>query len=189
MAGSNATARSSNRTVSGLSERVELREHDPGWAEAYEAEKLLLEPVFGKRAAGIEHIGSTSVPDLCAKPIVDILVGLRDLDLADEDVAAMRELGYDYLGEYGLPGRLFFRKGDPRTHNVHVVEYGGEHWERQLLFRDALRSDPEERRRYDAFKRRLAAEGHPREVYTELKTPFIREIEARARARGVRPPS
>jgi GrpB-like predicted nucleotidyltransferase (UPF0157 family) len=135
----------------------------------------------------IEHIGSTSVPDLCAKPIVDILVGLRELELTDEQFAAMTELGYEYLGEYGLTGRLFFRKGDPRTHNVHVVKHGGEHWERQLVFRDALRSDPEERLRYDAFKRRLAAEGHSREVYTELKTPFIRAVEDRARARGVRP--
>jgi GrpB-like predicted nucleotidyltransferase (UPF0157 family) len=136
----------------------------------------------------IEHIGSTSVPDLCAKPIVDILVGLRELELTDEQIAAMTELGYEYLGEYGLTGRLFFRKGDPRTHNVHVVKHGGEHWERQLVFRDALRSDPEERRRYDAFKRRLAAEGHSREAYTELKTPFIRAVEARARARRAAQP-
>jgi GrpB-like predicted nucleotidyltransferase (UPF0157 family) len=175
--------------VSGLSERVELRDHDPSWVEVFEAERLLLAPVFGERALGIEHIGSTSVPDLCAKPIVDILVGLRKLELTDEDISAMEELGYEYMGEFGLPGRLYFRKGEPRTHHVHVVQHGGDHWERQLLFRDALRADPEERQRYDRFKRQLAAEGHPREVYTELKTPFIREIEARARARGVRPTS
>ena len=174
--------------MSGLSERVELRDHDPSWAEIFEAERLLLGPVFGGRAVAIEHIGSTSVPDLCAKPIVDILVGLRELEARDEDVTAMAELGYEYLGEYGLPGRLFFRKGEPRTHNVHVVEHGGDHWERQIVFRDALRSDPEERRRYDRFKRRLAAEGHSREVYTELKTPFIREVEARARARRASQP-
>ncbi len=175
--------------MSGLSERVELRDHDPSWAELFESERLLLAQVFGERAAAIEHIGSTSVPDLCAKPIVDILVGLRELELTDDDVAGMVDLGYEYLGEYGLPGRLFFRKGEPRTHNVHVVEHGGMHWERQLIFRDALRTDPEERRAYDQFKRRLAAEGHPREVYTELKTPFIQEVEKRARARGVAPTS
>jgi GrpB-like predicted nucleotidyltransferase (UPF0157 family) len=173
--------------VSGLSERVELSDHDPSWADVFETERRRLAPVFGEAAVGIEHIGSTSVAGLCAKPIVDILVGLEQLELADQHVAGMEALGYEYLGEYGLPGRLFFRKGDPRTHNVHVVQHGGEHWERQLLFRDALRSSPEERESYDAFKRRLAAEGHPREVYTELKTPVIREIEARARARGVRP--
>jgi GrpB-like predicted nucleotidyltransferase (UPF0157 family) len=172
--------------VSGRSDRVELADHDPGWADLFEAEKARLSGIFDGQAVGIEHVGSTSVPELCAKPIVDMLVGLRELEVSNEQVAAMQELGYEYLGEYGLPGRLFFRK-DPRTHHVHVVVHGGEHWKRQLTFREALRTDAEERRRYDAFKRKLAAEGHPREVYTELKTPFIREIEARARARGVEP--
>jgi GrpB-like predicted nucleotidyltransferase (UPF0157 family) len=169
--------------VSGPSDRVELREYDASWAQLFEEERLRIAPIFDGQAVGIEHMGSTAVPGLCAKPIVDVLVGLRELRLADEQIAAMEQLGYEYLGEYGLPGRLFFRK-EPRTHHVHLVEHGGDHWERQLLFRDALRSDAEERRRYDEFKRRLAAEGHPREIYTELKTPFIRDVEARARARA-----
>jgi GrpB-like predicted nucleotidyltransferase (UPF0157 family) len=169
--------------VSGPSDRVELVDHDPAWAQLYEQERERLSGVFDGRVVAIEHIGSTSVPDLCAKPIVDVLIGLEKLELTDEQIAEMEKLGYDYLGEHGLPGRLFFRKA-PRTHHVHVVQYGGEHWERQIVFRDTLRSNPEERRRYDEFKRRLAAEGHPREAYTELKTPFIREVEARARARG-----
>ncbi len=170
--------------MSGSSEpRVELVEHDPSWADLFDEERERLTGIFDGRVVAIEHVGSTSVPGLCAKPIVDVLVGLRELQLADEEIAQMERLGYEYLGEYGLPGRLFFRK-DPRTHHVHVVEHGGEHWKRQLLFRDTLRADAEERRRYDEFKRRLAAEGHPREVYTELKTPFIREVEARARARA-----
>jgi GrpB-like predicted nucleotidyltransferase (UPF0157 family) len=171
--------------VSGPSDLVELVDHDPRWAELYEQERDRLSGVFDGRVVAIEHIGSTSVPDLCAKPIVDVLVGLRELELTDDQIAAMEKLGYDYLGEHGLPGRLFFRK-HPLTHHVHVVQYGGEHWERQIVFRDTLRSDPEERQRYDEFKRRLAAEGHPRDAYTELKTPFIREVEARARARGDR---
>ena len=171
--------------MSGPSDLVELVDHDPRWAELYEQERDRLSGVFDGRVVAIEHIGSTSVPDLCAKPIVDVLVGLRELELTDDQIAAMEKLGYDYLGEHGLPGRLFFRK-QPWTHHVHVVQYGGEHWERQIVFRDTLRSDPEERQRYDEFKRRLAAEGHPRDAYTELKTPFIREVEARARARGDR---
>jgi GrpB-like predicted nucleotidyltransferase (UPF0157 family) len=161
---------------------VELVDHDPTWPELFEEERGRVAEVFGDNVLGIEHIGSTAVPDLCAKPIVDVLVGLRELELTDEQIASMERLGYEYLGEYGRPGRLFFRK-QPHTHHVHVVEHGGEHWERQLTFREALRTDTEERERYDRFKRRLAAEGHPREVYTELKTPFIREVEARARAR------
>jgi GrpB-like predicted nucleotidyltransferase (UPF0157 family) len=172
--------------VSGPSDHVELADHDPSWAQSFEEEKRRLAGVFDGQVVGIEHVGSTSVPDLSAKPIVDMLVGLRDLELSDEQVAAMEELGYEYLGDYGLPGRFFFRK-DTQTHHVHVVQHGGEHWARQLTFREALRTDAEERRRYDAFKRRLVAEGHPRQVYTELKTPFIRQIEARARARGLEP--
>jgi GrpB-like predicted nucleotidyltransferase (UPF0157 family) len=169
--------------VSGSSDRViELVDHDPSWAELFEQERIRLAPVFDGLLVAIEHVGSTSVPDLCAKPIVDVLVGLRGLDLSDAEIAELERLGYEYLGEHGLPGRLFFRK-HPRTHHVHVVEYGGEHWDRQITFRDALRADPEERRRYDQFKRRLAAEGHTRDAYTELKTPVIRDIEARARAR------
>jgi GrpB-like predicted nucleotidyltransferase (UPF0157 family) len=164
------------------SDRVELVEYDPSWAQLFESERAALAPIFDGQVVGIEHIGSTSVPDLCAKPIVDVLVGLRELALTDGQIHAMERLGYEYLGEHGLPGRLFFRK-KPRTHHVHVVEHGGDHWERQLTFRDTLRSDAEERRRYDEFKRRLAAEGHPRETYTEMKTPFIREVEARARER------
>jgi GrpB-like predicted nucleotidyltransferase (UPF0157 family) len=174
--------RSSNSTVSGPSDLVELVDHDPSWTELYEQEAAKLQPIFDGHVVGMEHVGSTSIPDLCAKPIVDVLVGLRELELTNEQIGGMSELGYLFLGEHGLPGRLFFRK-DPRTHHVHVVEHGGEHWERQLTFRDTLRADEEERKRYDAFKRRLAAEGHPREVYSELKTPFIREVEARARAR------
>jgi GrpB-like predicted nucleotidyltransferase (UPF0157 family) len=172
--------------VSGPSERVELVDHDPRWAALFEQERARLAAVFDGRAVGIEHVGSTSVPGLSAKPIVDILVGLREVSVTDAEIAAMERLEYEYLGEFGLPGRLYFRKGEPRTHHVHVVEHGGEHWERHLTFRDALRADPEERRRYDELKRRLAAEGHPREVYTELKTPFIRAVEARARARALR---
>lgn len=173
--------------MSGTSDfRVELVEHDPTWAQLFETERAKLTGVFDGRVVGIEHIGSTAVPELCAKPIVDVLVGLRQLELTAADIERMRALGYEYLGEYGRPGRLFFRK-EPRTHHVHVVAHGGEHWERQLTFRDALRTDAEERRRYDEFKRRLAAEGHPREAYTELKTPYIRAVEARARARGVAP--
>ena len=172
--------------MSGTSDGVELVEHDPSWARLFDEEQARIRPIFDRQAVAIEHIGSTSVPDLSAKPIVDVLVGLRTLTLTAEQISAMEELGYEYLGEYGLPGRLFFRK-HPHTHHVHVVAHGGEHWDRQVTFRDALRADAEERKRYDAFKRRLAAEGHPRDAYSELKTPFIREVEERARARGVRP--
>ncbi|MDQ3778462.1 MAG: GrpB family protein, partial [Actinomycetota bacterium] len=101
--------------VSGPSESVELRDYDPRWAALFEEERERLAPVFDGRAVAIEHVGSTSVPGLCAKPIVDVLVGVRELELSDEQITAMKSLGYEYMGEHGLPGRLFFRK-EPRTH-------------------------------------------------------------------------
>src|SRR5829696_6133269 len=80
----------------------EIVEHDPEWAQRFEQERAQLKGIFDGRALAIEHVGSTSVPGLCAKPIVDILVGLRELELTDEQIAAMEERGYEYLGEFGL---------------------------------------------------------------------------------------
>jgi GrpB-like predicted nucleotidyltransferase (UPF0157 family) len=170
--------------VSGPSEQVNLVDHDPDWAGSFETERAVLGELFDGRVVAIEHVGSTSVPGLCAKPIVDVMIGLRQLELSEKEIAAMARLGYEYKGEH-RPGRLLFVK-QPRTHHVHVVEHGSEAWDRQLAFRDVLRSDAVERERYDALKRRLAAEGHPLEAYGELKTPFIREVEARARAHRAR---
>jgi GrpB-like predicted nucleotidyltransferase (UPF0157 family) len=170
--------------VSGPSEPVTLVDHDPGWAGSFESERAALSELFDGRAVAIEHVGSTSVPGLCAKPIVDVMIGLPELELSEEEIAAMERLGYEFKGEH-RPGRLLFVK-QPRTHHVHVVEHGSEGWKRQLAFRDALRSDAVERERYDTLKRRLAAEGHAVETYGELKTPFIREVEARARGHRAR---
>ncbi len=104
----------------------------------------------------VEHIGSTAVPGLVAKPILDLLAGLQPLDVAP-GVAAMEALGYEYLGEYGIPGREFFRKGgDARTHHVHAVELGGPQWVRHVAFRDYLRAHPDEAARYGAAKRSAA---------------------------------
>lgn len=163
---------------------IELREYDPGWEQAFEAEREVVAQAFGDGVVAIEHIGSTAVPGLAAKPIIDILVGVRSLDLVDERVFAMEAAGYEYLGEHGLPGRLFFRKGDPRSHHVHAVEHGGEHWQRHLLFRDYLRTHPQEAERYGALKRELATEASgDRALYTDRKTPYIDGVVARARER------
>ena len=93
----------------------------------------------------------------------------------------MERLGYEYLGEHGLPGRLFFRKGRPRSHHVHAVEFGGAHWERHLAVRDYLRAHPAEARRYGAFKRDLAAAvGGDRALYTGRKESYVADLERRA---------
>jgi GrpB-like predicted nucleotidyltransferase (UPF0157 family) len=114
--------------------------------------------------------------------VIDISVGLRRPELTDEEVAAMGRLGYEYLGEFGLPGRLYFRKdgGGRRTHQVHAVEHDTEHWHGHRAFRDYLRAHPEEAEAYADEKRRIAAESTGLEDYWERKQPFADALFARA---------
>lgn len=125
---------------------------------------------------GVEHVGSTSVPGLAAKPTIDIAVGVPSLELPDETMAAMERLGYHYGGDLGLPQHVF-RKGEraPWQFLVHVVEHGGSMWRDFLSFRDHLRANPAAASDYEALKRALLARRGG--WYTGLdKEPFIRPI-------------
>lgn len=134
----------------------------------------------------IEHIGSTAVPGLAAKPIIDIMVGLENFALADSLVPRVTTLGYEYVQKYEavMPLRRYFRRdtNGARSHHLHMVAVGGEFWERHLLFRDYLRQHPDVAADYAALKRQLAArEWHDVNDYADAKTEFIRSIEERAR--------
>ena len=155
---------------------------DPAWPERAAEEAAAVGEVLG--ATKVEHIGSTSIAGLSAKPVLDLLAGLRPLEVGAASIAAMEALGYEYLGEHGLPGRLFFRKGpEQRTHHVHAVELGGTEWRRHLAFRDYLRAHPEEAARYGEAKRALAraVEGDW-EAYTDRKAGIASDIQTRALA-------
>ena len=151
--------------------------YDPRWPEIFRPERDRLAGIFGERAAGIEHVGSTAVPGLAAKGIVDILLGLRPLALPPADLDAMARLGYVYRGELGIPGRHFFQKGSPPTHHVHAVEHGSVEWLKHVHFRDHLRTYPEDMQSYAKLKRELAAR-YPddRDAYTEGKSPFVAAV-------------
>jgi GrpB-like predicted nucleotidyltransferase (UPF0157 family) len=166
---------------------IVIENYNPRWPELYEAEKARLLDALGPAVAGIEHMGSTSVPGLGAKPIIDIMLGVRNLDDAQAFIEPLARLGYEYRPEFetSIPDRRFFRRIETnvRTHHLHVVEMGGAFWERHLLFRDYLRTHPETAQAYEALKRDLAARyAHDRDAYTESKTAFIQQIEAQARA-------
>jgi GrpB-like predicted nucleotidyltransferase (UPF0157 family) len=165
-------------------EPVKVVEYDPAWPELYERERDLIGGSLGDLVAAIEHVGSTAVPGLGAKPIIDMMIGLRGLVDGEACVGPLEELGYEYKGEFGIPGRLYFRKivEGKRRYQIHMVEAGSDFWERHLLFRDYLRGHPDEAVDYYELKVRLAAEfGTDREGYTEAKTEFIRSMEAKAR--------
>jgi NAD-dependent deacetylase len=157
-------------------------DYDPEWPKLYDAERERIRRGLGDVVVDIEHMGSTAVPGLAGKPVIDISIGLRTLDLTEDDIAAMKGLGYEYLGEFGLPGRLYFRKGEATsTHHVHAVEWGGEHWRRHLAFRDYLRAHPDEARRYGEAKKRLAVEvDHDWYEYVERKNTVADELFERA---------
>jgi len=159
---------------------VEVVEHDPGWAAAGAEEAGRVADALG--AVAVEHVGSTAVPGLAAKPVLDLLAGLRSVTLEPARIRAMEALGYECLGEFGLPGRVFFRKGTNRrrTHHVHAVEHGGGHWRRHLAVRDFLRARPEEARRYAEVKRAAAASSADRDAYWDSKSPYVEELERRA---------
>jgi GrpB-like predicted nucleotidyltransferase (UPF0157 family) len=163
-------------------EPVRVVDYDPGWPAQFAEERARLVPALGDAAAAIEHIGSTAVAGLAAKPIIDIMVGLRRAPLGEEHIVAVTQLGYEYRGEFGIPGRQYFRRGRPRTHQLHVVQHGSAFWETHLLFRDHLRAHPSEAERYAALKRELA--GRFRESsasYTEAKGTFIEQVLATPR--------
>lgn len=165
---------------------VVLAGYDPRWPGMYEEERVLILRATGDRLIAIEHIGSTAIAGLSAKPIIDILAGVRRLSDADTGIEALRGIGYGYVPEYEaqLPERRYFRKGPEgaRTHHLHIVEYGERLWRELLLFRDYLRAHPETATQYRDLKQGLVKRlGHDKRAYTEAKTTFVEGVLAEAR--------
>jgi GrpB-like predicted nucleotidyltransferase (UPF0157 family) len=162
-------------------ELVTIRDYDPRWPALFAAERAEIARAFGD-ALAVEHMGSTAVPGLEAKPIIDVIASVERLPLTEEQVMALGHLGYEHLGECGVPGRAYFRKREPDPFNLHVVQYESSLWDHNLLFRDYLQAHPEEARRYGLLKRKLARDaGHSLLVYSDRKGRFISRTLARAR--------
>src|SRR5687768_3715158 len=165
---------------------VFIAPYDPLWPREFDAEAARIERACRGLPLRLEHVGSTAVPGLAAKPIVDILAGVPPDAPRAPYVAAIRALGYGHKGSHGIPGRDYFQRGSPRTHHVHLVSWTGAFWRDELLFRDHLRAHPDVARDYEALKRELAiAFAEDRRGYSDAKGPFIARVlrEARAAAR------
>ena len=164
--------------------KVVVVPHDPRWRDAFEAEAKHVAAALGENVVAIHHIGSTAIPDIHAKPVIDLLVEVRDVTEVDGRSSAMESLGYEVMGEYGIPGRRYFRKDNRegvRTHNIHAFEAGSAEAERHLAFRDYMLAHPEDAQRYGELKRKLAEE-HPQSMdgYMDGKDGFIKEMDQRA---------
>ena len=141
-----------------------------------------METVVGRWAEAIEHIGSTAVPGLDAKLIVDLMVGVRGLRDGVRCTPLLEDLGYEQRGKAGVPGKLFFRTRSPCAFHLNVAVVGDSFWESHRLFRDYLRAHPETAREYARLKYELAGRfRHDREAYTGAKTDFVRAVVGRAK--------
>lgn len=165
---------------------VIISDYDPAWPDLFARERPVLEAALGACVERIEHIGSTSVPGLVAKPVIDVLVGVSEIMDADGRSEAMREAGYEGMGENGLPGRRYFRKRNAageRLFHVHVYASDSEAIHRHLVFRDYLRAHPGRAAEYGMLKRGLAAQDFPdRASYVSGKAGLVARIEAEALA-------
>lgn len=159
-------------------EQVIIVPYDSNWKKLYEIEESEMVACIGEYIQDIQHIGSTSVEGLAAKPVIDMMIGIRSLDDAKHCIPPLEAIGYEYVPEFekDLPMRRYLRKSKSgiRTHHIHMVERSSDFWARHIAFRDILRSNTSIRDEYAALKYRLAKTYRDdREGYTDAKTDFI----------------
>lgn len=167
-----------------MADEIEIVDYDPSWPRLFEEEQRRLALVLpADQILAIEHAGSTAIPGLAAKPIIDIFVAVPSIEQARATlVEPVEEIGYVYWAENPKLDRMFFVKGMPpygtrRTHHIHVSEPTSDAWQRPLLFRDYLRGHPDEAERYHRLKLDLASRyRHDREAYTNAKDAFVEVI-------------
>ena len=165
--------------ASGADDPVLVVPYDPRWPTLFEEERISIERAIGPFVEEIEHVGSTAVPDLAAKPVIDIMVGVSSLQDSPILVERLGDIGYEYVPELErhIPSRRYFRKklGGRRTHQIHLVERSNsEWWDRHVIFRDYLRAHPEVAEEYARLKYELSGRfREDREAYTGAKTAFI----------------
>jgi GrpB-like predicted nucleotidyltransferase (UPF0157 family) len=164
-----------------MADEVVVVPYDPAWEAAFQAEKTRVASTLGALALGIEHIGSTSVPGLSAKPVIDLLVGTRTFEDADECLPRLLADGWEFPVDVNdkIKDRRFLRRvqGGVRTHHLHIVVFEGELWDGYVRFRDALRKRPDLAQEYEFLKRDLALKFRDqRERYTASKSGFVAKV-------------
>jgi GrpB-like predicted nucleotidyltransferase (UPF0157 family) len=165
-------------------EEVTISEHNSDWQREFEIEKEKIVSALKDIYISIEHIGSTSVKELGAKPVIDMMVGVSILnDINQEHIDTLGQIGYEYVHKPEFPERRFFRKGQWRagTHHLHIYQYNSEHWCNNILFRDYLRKHSKIKDEYYQLKRKLAEKyRYDRVSYTKGKSIFIQSVIDRA---------
>lgn len=166
-----------------VDEPIVIVEYDPSWPASFEAEECRVREALGTAVTGVEHVGSTAVPGMPGKPVVDLLVGVRDLAGAAGALHALERLGYVNFGEVFIPGRIYLRRRGAAAYNIAVAVEGGEFWRTQLAVREYLRSHPGEAAAYADAKRTAFDDGARLfSSYSQKKAPYVERLIARALA-------
>ena len=176
--------------AAGGTQPIEVVDYDQDWPRRYAEERDRIAAAIGEAILAIEHVGGTAVPGLPAKTVIDLMVGVEDIERAGQAVAGLINLGYEYIPEFEtqLPDRRYFRRGAPETHHVHMVPVSSDYWREHLLFRDYLRSHPQAAEEYGKLKRGLAGRFPlDRDAYRAGKLPFIDTVVDAARREAGRP--
>jgi len=167
-----------------MDKEITIEIYNSNWSKQFEEEKVKLKEILAEKVISIEHIGSTSVEGLGAKPILDIAIGVNDLEVVSEFIDPLKQIGYAFVYHKEFPERHFFRKGKWRagTHHLHFYQFEGEHWNNQILFRNYLRNNPDVLKEYHQLKVDLAEKFRfDRVFYTENKSPFIQKVLQKAK--------
>jgi GrpB-like predicted nucleotidyltransferase (UPF0157 family) len=160
--------------------KVHLTPRSPEWSRLFSVERSRIESALKKNILDVQHIGSTAVPNLAAKPVLDIGIAVYNFEEAAICIPPLEGLGYSYRGEYGIPRRHYFVKGTPRTHQIHIFEITSDDWNRHIAFRDYLISNAEARAKYELLKYELASRCQTRAEYQDGKKALIQELQALA---------
>ncbi|USK74418.1 GrpB family protein [Peribacillus frigoritolerans] len=163
---------------------VVIENYNPNWSKEYEQEKEKIMGVLKENYIYIEHIGSTSVTGLGAKPILDIMVGVNNLDEVDKFIEPLKQIGYEFVSHKEFPERRFFRRGlwGAGTHHLHIYKFGSGHWNNNILFRNYLRTHSDVLKQYHQLKKDLAVKHYlERARYTQAKEPFIQNVLEKAK--------
>jgi GrpB-like predicted nucleotidyltransferase (UPF0157 family) len=166
-----------------MSRTIKIVPYNPNWPSRYRQEARQIAVALAGEIVLIHHVGSTAIPGILAKPVIDCLIEVRDIEMVDAYNAAMVALGYTPRGENGIPGRRYFNKlsGHTHTHHLHIFEVGHPEIDRHLDFRDYLRAHPTEAQAYSQLKAELAQKyRHDAVAYTDAKSSFVRKIDQRA---------
>jgi GrpB-like predicted nucleotidyltransferase (UPF0157 family) len=176
-------------TPANLDEPVHLVPYDPAWPDVYDQERFRIALAFGvfPNSGLLQHIGSTAVPGLIAKSVIDIMIGVRGWPPPEKLLAGLTGLGYENLGEAGVPARIYLRRRADRQFNAHVVERNGAHWTNNLALRDHLCADAAAREKYATAKiAALTRSGGNLLAYSAAKADAVAELIRAAHASAPR---